>query len=86
MTPWSWATVASDLTSKIKLNGGSEMETRIIGIDLAVTAAHKAIVLDQASNRYVSKLLSFHTDPAQIEQVLHIARAGAATDVRLITV
>ena len=62
------------------------METRIIGIDLAVTAAHKAIVLDQASNRYVSKLLSFHTDPAQIEQVLHIARAGAATDVRLIAV
>ena len=26
------------------------MNTRIIGIDLAVTAAHKAIVLDQASN------------------------------------
>jgi hypothetical protein len=30
------------------------MQTRIIGIDLAVTAAHKAIVLDQASNRFVS--------------------------------
>ncbi len=32
------------------------MDTRIIGIDLAVTAAHKAIVLDQASNRFVSPL------------------------------
>ena len=39
------------------------MQTRIIGIDLAVTAKHKAIVLDQSSNRYVSKLLQFHTDP-----------------------
>ena len=33
------------------------MDTRIIGIDLAVKAAHKAIVLDQASNKFVSKLL-----------------------------
>jgi transposase len=62
------------------------MDTRIIGIDLAVTAAHKAIVLDQASNRYVSKLLSFHTDPASIDRVLQIARAGASQEVRLIAV
>lgn len=62
------------------------METRIIGIDLAVKAAHKAIVLDQASNRFVSKVLKFHTDPAQIERVLEKARGGASDNVRLTAV
>jgi transposase len=62
------------------------MDTRIIGIDLAVTGAHKAIVLDQASNQYVSKLLSFHTDPADLDRVLQAAHAGAAEDVRMIAV
>ncbi|MCX7681128.1 MAG: hypothetical protein N2508_04035 [Anaerolineae bacterium] len=40
------------------------MDTRIIGIDLAVETAHKAIVLDLASNRFVTPVLTFHTDPA----------------------
>lgn len=62
------------------------MDTRIIGIDLAVTAAHKAIVLDAVSNRFVSPVLSFHTDPAELDQVLSAARAGASPDVRLIAV
>ncbi len=59
------------------------MNTRIIGIDLAVTAAHKAIVLDQASNAYVSPLLTFHTDPAHIERLLETARATASQPLRL---
>jgi transposase len=62
------------------------METRIIGIDLAVKAVHKAIVLDQASNRFVSKVLKFHTDPAQIERVLGSARAGSSDDIRLMAI
>jgi transposase len=62
------------------------MHTRIIGIDLAVTAVHKAIVLDQTSNRFVSKLLKFHTDPAEMDRVLAAARAGAPDDVRLVAV
>lgn len=62
------------------------MDTRILGIDLAVTAAHKAIVLDQASNRYVSALLKFHTDPADLDRVLQAARAGASEPVRLMAV
>ena len=45
------------------------MTTRIIGIDLAVEAAHKAVVLDQASNEFVSGLIPFHTDPAEIDRV-----------------
>jgi transposase len=59
------------------------MNTRIIGIDLAVTAAHKAIVLDQASNSYVSPVFTFHTDPADLDDLLHTARAGASEPARL---
>jgi transposase len=62
------------------------MDTRIIGIDLAVKGAHKAVVLDQASNTFVSKLLTFHTDPADLDRILVAARAGASEDVRVIAV
>ncbi len=62
------------------------METRILGIDLAVTAAHTAIVLDLASNEFVSQVLHFRTDPADLERVLAVARQGAAPEVRLIAV
>jgi transposase len=62
------------------------MHTRIIGIDLAVTAAHKAIVLDQTRNRFVSKLLKFHTDPAEIDRVLAAARADAPPEMHLLAI
>jgi transposase len=62
------------------------MNTRIIGIDLAVTAAHKAIVLDQTSNSYVSRLISFRTDPAEIERVIQAAQADAPEEVRVVAV
>jgi len=62
------------------------MERRIIGIDLAVQATHKAIVLDWTSNHFVSKLLKFHTDPAEIDRVLAAARADAPDDVYLMAV
>jgi transposase len=62
------------------------MDTRIIGIDLAVTAAHKAIVLNQASNRFVTSVLTFRTDPAQMDGLLATARAGASSDVRVIAI
>lgn len=62
------------------------MNTRIIGIDLAVTAAHKAIVLDQTSNTYVSPVLTFHTDPADLDDLLATARAGTSGPVRLLAV
>jgi transposase len=62
------------------------MDTRIIGIDLAVKTAHKAIVLDQASNQFVSPVLTVHTDPAELDRLLVAARAGAGEAVRLIAV
>ena len=62
------------------------MSTRIIGIDLAVKHQHKAIVLDQETNEFVSPVLSFHTDPAELADVLAVAREGTAGDVRLLAV
>jgi len=62
------------------------METRTLGIDLGIRAAHKAVVLDQASNTFVSPVLSFHTDPADMDRLLSIARSGTSDDVRLIAV
>jgi transposase len=59
---------------------------RIIGIDLAVTAAHRAIVLDSASNQFVSSVISFFANPAEMNQLLEIARKGAAPDTRIIVV
>jgi transposase len=62
------------------------MTTRIIGIDLAVEAAHKAVVLDQASNEFVSGLMPFHTDPAEIDRVVQAARAHTTEGLRLVAV
>ena len=64
------------------------MRTRIIGIDLAVKAAHKAIVLDQASNEFVSKVLTFRTNPAEIAAVVATARQvdGDDEEVRVVAV
>lgn len=59
---------------------------RIIGIDLAVTAAHKAIVLDTASNEFISHVMSFHANPAEIDKVLATARRGAPHGTPLIAV
>lgn len=62
------------------------MKTRIIGIDLAVKAKHKAIVLDQASNKFVSPVISFHTDPAELDELLKRARTGETEEIQLVAV
>jgi transposase len=59
---------------------------RIIGIDLAVTAAHRAIVLDGASNLFVSGVISFFANPAEMNGLLEIARKGASPDTRIIVI
>jgi transposase len=53
---------------------------RTIGIDLGVTAAHKALVLDEASGKIVSRLLSFHARYQDIVDLVTCAREGVATD------
>jgi transposase len=50
---------------------------RTIGIDLAVQAAHKAVVTDEQGH-YVTPLLQFHTHPKELDHLLAQASAGAA--------
>lgn len=58
------------------------METRIIGIDLAVKAAHRAVVLDQATGSLVGGLFTFRSYPADLDRVLAKARAGTSAGAR----
>ncbi|GAP17325.1 IS110 family RNA-guided transposase [Levilinea saccharolytica] len=46
---------------------------RIIGIDLAVKSAHKAVIADE-TGRFVSKVIEFATDVRDLEQLLIQAR------------
>jgi len=62
------------------------METRIMGIDLAVTAQHKAVVLDQGRNQFVGSVYRFGTQPAELEQLMSRARAGVRGPVKLVAV
>lgn len=62
------------------------MNTRIIGIDLAVTAKHKAAVLDQASNEFVGPIRSFRATPAEMDQLLARARAGCQAPTEVVAV
>ena len=55
---------------------------RTIGIDLAITAVHKAIVME-ADGEFVTPVLSFHTRSDEIEQLVIRARAGVAPDYPL---
>jgi transposase len=59
------------------------METRIIGIDLAVKAAHRGAVLDQGTNSLVGGLFEFRSYPAHLDRVLDRARSGASADVEV---
>lgn len=59
------------------------METRIIGIDLAVKAAHRAVVLDQRTNSFVSGLLKFRSYPADLDRLLTKAQANTSADIQI---
>jgi transposase len=62
------------------------MSTRIIGIDLAVTAVHKAIVLDSNDNEFVTPVLNFRAVPVELDKLLKRARADAPPDVKLVAI
>ena len=55
---------------------------RTLGIDLAVAAAHKAVVVD-ANGKFVPPILSFHTRWDDIERVVARAREGVTPDCPL---
>lgn len=58
---------------------------RILGIDLAVTAEHRAILCDE-QGQFVSRLLKFRTRQADLEQVYALARQGMALEEQLVVV
>lgn len=62
------------------------MQTRILGIDLAVTAKHRAAILDPATNRYLLQARAFRTHPDDLDKLLSKARQGVSGDVRLLCV
>ena len=62
------------------------MNKRIIGIDLAVSAKHKAVILDPASNEFIGQQLSFRARPADLDRLLGQARKDAPEDVVLIAI
>lgn len=58
---------------------------RILGIDLAVTASHRAILADERG-RFIGKLVKFRTCRADLERVYALARQGMASDEPLAVV
>jgi len=51
---------------------------RTIGLDLAVQAAHKAVVLDERGH-FCTPILTVHTRPSDLDQLLARARDGASS-------
>jgi transposase len=52
---------------------------RTIGVDLAITGRHQAVVVDEQGNA-IGRPFRFSTDPAELEALLRYARAGADED------
>ena len=57
---------------------------RIIGIDLAVTAAHKTVILDPVNNQFIGKQISFRAKPAELERLLAKAKRGVTEPVEIV--
>lgn len=62
------------------------MSQRIIGIDLAVTAKHKAMIFNPALNKFIGRQVTFQARPDDLERLLRQARQGADAPVNLIAV
>ncbi len=62
------------------------MNTRIIGIDLAVTAQHKALILDQASDELVSPVITFRATPADLDKLLAKAYADCSDATKVVAI
>lgn len=62
------------------------MNTRVIGIDLAITAEHRAAILNPATNEFVVKQMRFRAFPDELDKLLARARQGAGADVRVVVV
>ena len=52
---------------------------RTIGLDVAIQAAHKAVVADERG-QFITPLLTLHTSPEELDQLFARAREGAPDD------
>jgi transposase len=73
-------------TSRALFQKETLMNKRIIGIDLAVSAKHKAIVLDPACNQFIGNQITFRARPADLDRLLHRARKDAPKELSLIAI
>ena len=55
---------------------------RTIGIDLAISGTHKAVVADEQAN-LITSVIRLSTDSADLERLLHRAGAGAVANAPL---
>jgi transposase len=62
------------------------MITRIIGIDLGVTAQHQAVVLDPATGKTLTEPWKFTPTPKALDRLLQRACQGVTGDVHLVAV
>ena len=62
------------------------MNKRIIGIDLAVSAKHKAMILDPASNKFIGGQLTFRARPDDLRRLLARACRDAPADTDYIAI
>jgi len=62
------------------------MHTRIIGVDLAVKAAHTAAIYDPASQTFLTKRMRFRSSSQEIDRVLAKARTGLSGEVCTIVI
>jgi transposase len=59
---------------------------RVIGIDLAVSAKHKAVIFDPACNQFIGKQIAFRARLDELERLLRQARQGASPSVKLVAI
>ena len=60
------------------------MNTRVLGIDLGVTAQHKAVIYDPATAQYVGRPFSFRALPQEMDQLLARARSETEQEPHLV--
>ncbi len=83
---WPWATRRTvarpqEVDARVRKEGNM----RILGIDLAVVAKHRAILADERG-RLIGGIVKFRTRRADLERVYAIARRGMAADEPLAVV
>lgn len=62
------------------------MTKRIIGIDLAVTAVHKAMIFDPACAKFIGGQITFRARSDDLDRLLRRARQDVPDDVELIAI